>query len=401
VAIYSEFPESEYADRHRRLLSLAAKEDIEAFIFTDELNLRYFAGGPLTDIWVCRNDFVVLILPVDPSREPSLLLNKARQGAAKPSWIRDQRFWMASVDAADSNEALRMIITAMRESGIGQGKLAMEIGMYETLFMPILLFQELKRTFPKAQIVSAHDLVMQVQAVKSAPEIAALKTACAISADAIEKGFASMKEGMTEIEISNVIKSEMFRLGAGSIPFLTVIAGWEGRSICCDSHPTAYSIKKGDVVQVDGGCSYKGYCADMCRTGALGFVKQKRYEELYEASVGAQAAVRGKLGPGRKIAEVCNAGRDYFIDQGYGELLVFGVGQTGHGIGLDLHQPPFLLYESQEVLEAGMTLAIEPTISEHPNWDDSSYFTIVENNYVITPHGYEKMTNSGEAIRIV
>ncbi len=401
MAVYSEFPEHEYADRYRRLLSLAAEKDIEAFIFTDELNLRYFAGGPLTDIWVCRNDFVVLILPVDSSKEPILLLNKARQGAAKPSWIRDQRFWMASVDAADSNEALRMIITAMRESGIGQGKIAMEIGMYETLFMPILLFQELKRTFPNAQIVSAHDLVMQVQAVKSAKEIEALRTACAISTEAVEKGFASMKEGMTEIDLTNVIKSEMFRLGAGSIPFLTVIAGWEGRSICCDSHATEYRIKRGDVVQVDGGCSYKGYCADMCRTGALGFVKQKRYEELYQASLGAHAAVRAKLGAGRKIAEVCNAGRDYFISKGYGDLLVFGTGQTGHGIGLDLHQPPFLLYESQEVLKERMTLAIEPTISEHPNWDDSSYFTIVENNYVITPGGCELMTKSDEAIRVV
>jgi Xaa-Pro aminopeptidase len=240
-----------------------------------------------------------------------------------------------------------------------------------------------------------------VQAVKSAQEIEALKTACAMSTDALEKGFASMKEGMTEIDLTNIIKSEMFRLGAGSIPFLTVIAGWEGRSICCDSHATAYQIKRGDVVQVDGGCSYKGYCADMCRTGALGYVKQKRYEELYEASRGAQAAVRAMLGAGRRIAEVCNAGRDYFISKGYGELLVFGTGQTGHGIGLDLHQPPFLLYESQAVLKEGMTLAIEPTISEHPNWDDSSYFTIVENNYVITSRGYEQMTNSDEAIRIV
>src|SRR4030042_974309 len=139
----------------------------------------------------------------------------------------------------------------------------------------------------------------------------------------------------------------------------------------------------------------------MCRTGALGYVKQKRYEELYEASLGAQAAVRAKLGAGRQIGEVCKAGRDYFIGKGYGELLVFGTGQTGHGIGLDLHQPPFLLYESQEVLKEGMTLAIEPTISEHPDWDDSLYFTIVENNYVVASGGYEQMTNSDEAIRIV
>ena len=401
MAGYSEFPESEYENRYRRLISLAAKDDIEAFIFTDEINLRYFAGGPLTDIWVCRNDFVVLILPVDPSKAPILLLNKARQGAARPSWIRDQRYWMASIDAPEGNEALRLIIEAMREAKIGEGKIAMEIGMYETLFMPVLLFQEITSSFPRAQSVSAHDYVMQVQAVKSRHEISALKTACAISTAALEKGFTSLKEGMTEIDLTNEIKSEMFRLGAGSIPFLTVIAGWEGRSICCDSHATGYEIKKGDVVQIDGGCSYKGYCADMCRTGALGYVKNERYKELYEASRGAQAAVRARLGAGKKIGEVCAAGRDFFISKGYGDLLVFGTGQTGHGIGLDLHQPPFLLYDSEEVLQEGMALAIEPAISERPNWDDSLYFTIVENNYIISANGHEQLTNSDEGIRIV
>jgi Xaa-Pro dipeptidase len=206
---------------------------------------------------------------------------------------------------------------------------------------------------------------------------------------------------MTEIQVNNVIKSEMFRSGAGSIPFLTVIAGWEGRSICCDSHATSYEIKKGDVVQIDGGCAYKGYCADMCRTGALGYVKNKRYEELYEASKGAHGAVKSCLKHGAQIKALCLAGKNYFIDHGYGDLLVFGVGQTGHGIGLDLHQPPFLLYDSEDTLQEGMVLAIEPTISERPNWDDSQFFTIVENNYAITSSGYEQLTNSSEEIRIV
>ncbi|MBN1857620.1 M24 family metallopeptidase, partial [Candidatus Bipolaricaulota bacterium] len=72
-----------------------------------------------------------------------------------------------------------------------------------------------------------------------------------------------------------------------------------------------------------------------------------------------------------------------------------------HGIGMDLHQPPFLLYDSTERLRAGMVLAIEPALSERPNWDDSSYFTILENNYVIAADGYEQLTNSDEDIRVV
>jgi Xaa-Pro dipeptidase len=401
MSVYSEFPDGEYERRYRALISAAKARDVEAFLFTDELNVRYFAGGPLTDIWVCRNDFVLLILPTDPSREPVLLLNKARQGATRASWIKDQRFWMASIDAPTSNEALEMIVRAMREKGIGGGKICAEVGMSEKLAMPVVMFEEIRKRFPHMTVESANDHVTQVQAIKSAEEIGALRTACEISTIALEKGLSSLREGISEIQIANTIKSEMFRLGAGAVPFLTVVAGWEGRSICCDSHPTSYQLKRGDVVQIDGGCSYKGYCADMVRTGALGYVKNARYRELYEASRVAHADVRSQLRPRARIGEVCMAGKQSFIRQGYGDLLVFGVGQTGHGIGLDLHQAPFLLYDSADFLAEGMTLAIEPTISEKPDWDESSFFTIVENNYLITASGFEKLTTSDEDIRIV
>jgi Xaa-Pro aminopeptidase len=259
----------------------------------------------------------------------------------------------------------------------------------------------MKRKFPHAEIVSAHDHVMATQEIKSKLEIDVLREACSISTLAIENGLESLKEGITEREICGIIKAEMYRLGAGGIPFLAVIAGWDGRSICCDSHPTSYGIQKGDVVQVDGGCSVKGYCADMCRTGALGFVKKDRYGELYEISKGAHFSVRSRLKNGAPIRDVCLAGKTYIREKGYGSLLVFGEGQTGHGIGLDLHQPPYLLDDSTGTLKSGMVVAIEPAISENPDWDESSYFTIVENNYAITDDGYEQLTNSDEGIRIV
>jgi len=398
---YCEFPEGEYLRRYEHLTAEGRRSNIKAFIFSDELNIRYFAGGPLTDIWVCRNDFVILIIPTDPKQQPVLLLNKARQGAARSSWIEDQRYWTASIDAPERNEAFQKIIQALREKRITEGTVAMETGMNETLFMPIMLYDEIKATFPKLVIDSAHRYVIEVQAIKSQEEIDALRLACEISTNAFEKGFEALREGRTEKEISGVVKSEMLRMGAESVPFLTVIAGWDGRSICCDSHATDYQIKNGDIIQFDGGCAVKGYCADMCRTGALGHVGNPRYLELYEASKQAHCRIRSELRDGARIRDVCAAGRDYFVKHDFKDLMVFGEGQTGHGIGMDLHQPPFLLYDSNEILREGMVLAIEPALSECPKWDESSYFTILENNYVITTDGCEQLTNSDEDIRIV
>jgi Xaa-Pro aminopeptidase len=294
-----------------------------------------------------------------------------------------------------------MIVTALRDKAVTERRVAMETGMNETLFMPNVLFEQLKATFPRMEIESAHKYVMEVQAVKSAEETAALRAACEISTKAFEKGFEAVREGRTEQEISSAIKAEMLRMGAEKVPFLTVIAGWGGRSICCDSHPTEYRIRKGDVIQFDGGCAVKGYCADMCRTGALATVGNPRYLELYEAAKEAHRTVRAVLRDGAPIRDVCAAGREYFVGHGYKDLMVFGEGQTGHGIGMDLHQPPFLLYDSPDVLKEGMTVAIEPALSERPLWDDSSYFTILENNYLITADGCEQLTTSDEEIRVV
>ncbi len=401
MAKYSEFPISEYERRYKDLVVSGRNDNIDAFVFTDEINIRYFAGGPLTDIWVCRNDFIVLIVSTDISKEPTLLLNRARSGASKTSWIEDKRFWKASIETPEKNEALRMILETIKEKRLGSSKIAMETGISEKLCMPIEIFEEIKANFPNMEIISTYDYIIACRELKSKLEIDALRSACQISTEAFEKGLSSIKEGITEKDISNIIKEEMFRLGAGSIPFLTVIAGWNGRSMCCDSHATDYEIKKGDIIQIDGGCSVKGYTADMVRTGALRYVKDDRYTELYEVTKSAQNAVRSCLRNGAKIKNVCLAGKNYFLSQGYGDLLTFGKGHTGHGIGLDLHESPFLLYDSDKDLKKGMVVAIEPAIMEKPSWEDSLYFTVVENNYVITSSGFEQLTNSSEDIRII
>ena len=395
---FAEFPASEYHDRYERLVTQGVKHGIDAFVFTDEENLRYFAGGPLSDAFVFRTDYMAVIIPTDTNKPPRFVLSESRVNSTHSSWIKEKYLWGGSIESA-GDVTVDAIVRSIRDMALSCATIAMEVEGHQTLFMPASVYDGLRQSHPTMRIVSSFPMLMAVRAIKSPLEIECLREACRITTEAIEYGFSIVRSGTTEKEISRAIKSKMYQLGADNVPFLAVIAGWEGRSICWDSHATDYEIKPGDPIQIDGGCAVKGYVSDMVRTASLGPITNKRYLELYDIALRAHYAARGLLRPGAVIQDVCAAGRKVIIDSGCEHLLVFGGGQTGHGIGINLHEEPFLVNDSPNKLEPGMVLAIEPAILEDPDLDKAAYFTIMENNYLITESGYEQLTNSPEEIR--
>jgi len=398
--IYAEFPEAEYRNRYERLVAHGAEHGIDAFLFTDEMNLRYFAGGPLTDAFEFQGDYMAVVIPTDTDRAPRFALSESRVNSTRSSWITHRHLWGGSIESA-GDVTLDAIVDSIRDLGLSQSTVAMEVGGHQTLFMPVSVFGGLRERHPNMCIVSCFPAIMAVRAVKSPLEIQCLREACRITTAAVEHGFSIIRAGITEKEICRAIKARMYDLGADSVPFLTVIAGWEGRSICWDSHPTEYTVKPGDPVQIDGGCAVKGYTADMARTASLGPITNRRYLELYDVAQRAQNAVREVLRPGAAIHDVCTAGRQSIVNDGCEQLLVFGEGQTGHGIGLNLHEAPFLVRASHETLQPGMVVAVEPAILEDGDLERATFFTIVENDYLITETGIEPLTTSPDEIRVV
>ena len=397
---YADFPESEYRDRYQRLVAQGAEQGIDAFVFTDEENLRYFAGGPLTDAFAFRSDYMAVIFPTDTDKPPRFVLSQSRVNSARSSWIKDRHLWGGSIESA-GDATLDAIVDSISDLGLSQSTVAMEVDRHQTLFMPVSVYDGLRQRHPNMRIVSCFPAIMAVRAVKSPLEIECLREACRITTEAIEHGFSIIRAGTTEKEISRAIKARMYELGADSIAFLTVVAGWEGRSICWDSQATDYAIKPGDPIQIDGGCAVKGYVADMARTASLGPITNQRYLELYDVALRAHEAVRQQLRPGAAIHDACTAGRQSIVNDGYEQLLVFAEGQTGHGIGLNLHEAPFLVRRSRQTLEPGMVVAVEPAILEDADLELATYFTIVENNYLITETGVEQLTTSPNEIRLI
>lgn len=399
---YSEFPQEEYRRRVEKAMAAMGERGIDAMLLTTEENLRYFAGGPLTELFQDKfNDFF-LLLPADPSIEASLVMSHHRQGPCLPSWVPEQRFWGydPSGSLMEMSTGVTFVADVVKEKGLDGAVLGMEVDNGLRLGMTHATFQELVAKLPGATVVSAADIVWSVRAIKSAEEVAKIRKACHITCAAFEKGFEALRPGVTEQEVAAVIRASMFEQGATGAGFLAVYAGQE-RGIWADAIASDYQLQKGDLVMFDGGCCVDGYYADVSRQSSLGEPSTER-RRLYELARQGNAEAIALVKPGAKVRDIFAAGQRPFRDAGLAaNMVACGMGQLGHGIGLTLHELPDMRSDSDEQLQPGMVFAVEPAVQDNTSWTTSTYFFIVEDNVAVTERGCETLTPLPRELRIV
>jgi len=190
---------------------------------------------------------------------------------------------------------------------------------------------------------------------KDDAEYACLKQNALIADAAMQAGWAAMQAGMREIEIAQVIHSKFTKLDAQ--PIFTIIgAGGNG---AFPHHQTGDTkLKNGDAVVMDIGGGLGGYSSDITRMAVLG-TPPDGYAEVHEIVEAAVQAALGAARPGARAKDVDFAARDVIAKAGYGEYFVH---RTGHGMGVEIHEQPYLTSVSETVLEPGMVFSIEPGI---------------------------------------
>lgn len=236
----------------------------------------------------------------------------------------------------------------------------------------------------KAELVPVSDVVEKLRMVKTKEEIDTLKAAASISDKAFTHILEFIRPGVTEMEVNNELEFYMRRQGAISSSFNTIIASGF-RSALPHGVASGKTIEKGDLVTLDFGAYYEGYGSDMTRTVAVGEPDPELrniYEIVLEAlNRGIQAC---KLGA--SCREVDEVARDFITEKGYGDR--FGHG-TGHAIGLDIHESPYFSAKSEDVLETGMVMTVEPGI-----YLPGKGGVRIEDDVVITEDGFEVITHS-------
>lgn len=398
--LYAEFPPSEYATRVERARQEMNKLQIDALLLTAKENLRYFAGGPLTELFIDTYNTFFLLLPADPAIEAALIMSCGREGPALASWVPDKRFWGYGQTGSvmDQSRSLALVADTIAEKGLAKGGIATELDNGLRSGLTVTEFRQLQEALPQARFQSAAPVVWPVRAIKSELEIAKIRQACRITCEAFAVAQRAMRPGMMEREVASIVRAEMFKRGATGEGFLALFGG--PRGIWADAIASDYRFQKGDPIMFDGGCCVDGYYSDVSRMAWVGEPSAED-RRLYELARQANAEALSALRPGAKIKDVHAAGQRAFRTGGAGALLVFGGGQLGHGIGLSIHEQPDMSADSEETLQPGMTIAVEPAITNKPKWTDSDRFFIVENNVVITADGYELLTPMPDALWIV
>ncbi|ELK46250.1 Xaa-Pro peptidase family protein [Halobacillus sp. ACCC02827] len=208
-----------------------------------------------------------------------------------------------------------------------------------------------------AELVPTSGLIEKLRLIKTDEEISILKDAVKIADDAFEHILNYIKPGVKEIDVSNELEFFMRKQGAASSSFDIIVASGY-RSALPHGAASEKTIQSGELVTLDFGAVYKGYSSDMTRTVAVGEISDKLrdiYDTVLEAQLRGMKGIKAGI-TGRQADALC---RDYIKEKGYGDY--FGH-STGHGIGLDVHEGPGLSFRSDQILEEGMVVTVEPGI---------------------------------------
>ncbi len=229
--------------------------------------------------------------------------------------------------------------------------------------------------------------VEQLRLIKQPHEIELLKRAIAITDQTFAHICKWIEPGMTEKEVQWEISRKMVELGADGPAFETIVASGPHGSMP-HAHADRRPIQRGELVTIDMGARYKGYCADMTRTICLGEPDEPRMREVYDAVLHAMKTCELGLhaGIGAKAADAL--ARDALAQAGLGEYYIHS---TGHGVGLQIHEAPGLSQRAADeaVLPAGCVVTVEPGVYI-PGWTG----TRVEDCVLIKEDGVEVLTQS-------
>jgi Xaa-Pro dipeptidase len=232
-----------------------------------------------------------------------------------------------------------------------------EIGV-EPSKMRYLEMSLLEQSFQKVRIVSAQECLDSLRILKEPEEIEASQRAVHIAEQAMQATLAQIKIGMTELELANELVIQLLRHGSEpEVPFAPIVASGPNSALPHAS-PSARKLRKGDVLILDWGAAYESYFSDLTRTFGIG-KPGRQLQEVHQVVFQANLAAREAVFPGSPCSEIDQAARSVIERAGYGEHFIH---RTGHGLGLEAHEPPYIRSDnSQEVLQ-GMLFTIEPGI---------------------------------------
>ena len=377
----SRFSTDVYAKRLRAAAAAAADAGLAGLVITPGYDLRYLVGSRAQTF----ERLTALVLPA--TGEPTVVVPRLELASLKESAVTE--LGLAVRDWVDGDDPYGVVADALGGAQAGQsGRLAVATAVTDA--MPALHLLPLADVLGVVPVL-ATDVLRRLRMIKDAAEIDALRKAGA----AIDRVHARVPEflvpGRTEADVAADIAEAIVAEGHSAVAFIIVGSGPHG----ADPHHECSDreLRAGDIVVVDIGGPYEpGYNSDSTRTYSIGEPDAevaRRYAVLQRAQQAAVEAVR----PGVTAEQVDAVARDVLEAEGLAEAFVH---RTGHGIGLSVHEEPYIVAGNALTLEEGMAFSVEPGIYFPGHWGAR-----IEDIVVVTADGALPVNNRPHELVVV
>ena len=355
------------SDRLARVRRLLDELDVEAILVSHPANRHYLSGFPDEDHAPDETSGILLV----SGREAKLLVSPTNLPWAKASANVDidvagwERPWQASLGGYLKEQGFRRVA-------------------FEDRALIVADYSAIREAAENVQLVPAGIAVHRLREVKDTEEVASIRRAAQLTDQALQQVLVQLAPGTTEKELVWMLESTMRDLGADSPAFSTGVgAGPHGAR----PHHSATDrpIQEGEPVVIDMGAKVDGYCADLTRTVVLG-EPTPLFRERYNLVLTAQQAALAAIRPGITGKEADAAARDVIVAAGAGDAFFHGL---GHGVGLLIHEAPSLGQSSEDTLQPGQIVTVEPGV-----YIDGWGGIRIEDLAVVTESGIEILSNS-------
>ena len=371
------FNTTEFEERLKRARLLMQEKKIEMLLITSPHNFRYFTG---LDSYFWESPTRPWFLLLSLNQDPIAIVPSIGKTALQKTWIKNVKTWQSPNPNDEGITVLQDTILSIQSN---QCSIGCEIGMESQLRMPVNDFQKLKINLSDHSFVDASPLIWKLRMIKSENEISKIKKIISIASNVFDALPKHLQTGQSEIEICNIMKKKLLDLGADHTLYMSCASGPGGYDqIICD--PTEKKLRDGDILIIDTGTTLDGYFCDFDRNFGFGKIADSAkiaYEILWLAAEAGMNSAK----PGATCADVSNAMLSILQKEG---LSSNSVGRMGHGIGLQITEPPSIMSNDNTVLEENMVIAIEPCFEYAPGT-----MLVHEENILITKNGHERLTS--------
>jgi Xaa-Pro aminopeptidase len=355
------------SERAERLVGLLDGAGIDVMLLTNLVNVRYLTGYSGTN-------------------------GLALVGPETRAFLTDFRYVEQAAEEVEASferrRAAQDLLSGIEEL-LPQGELRLG---FEDAHVPVRTYARLRELLPeRIELVPVTGLVEKLRAVKDPAEVQRIRAASELADAAFERLLAAGLVGRSEREAALALEVAMRELGAQRPSFESIVAAGPHGALP-HAQPRETLIEPGQLVVIDWGAQLDGYCSDCTRTVATGELAEDA-REVYALVAAAQLAGVEGVRAGRGGREVDSVPRQLIADGGHGEHFGHGL---GHGVGLEVHEAPRLAQRSEDTLEAGNMVTVEPGI-----YLPGVLGVRIEDLVLVTEGGCEILTTVPKALRVV